>query len=105
MRVPNAAHDSGTLPTHSGDEANGNVVLLCSGTATARYLLVDVADASLATIDIGLVVAGQLWQLGRGMAYGVREGRLILDQRDRNPLTGGEFVVPALANPTFPLPW
>ena len=35
------------------------------------------------------------------MAYGVREGRLILDQRDRNPLTGAEFVVPALANPRF----
>lgn len=35
------------------------------------------------------------------MAYGVREGRLILDQRDRNPLTGAEFVVPALANSRF----
>jgi hypothetical protein len=44
--------------------------------ASARYLLVDVADASLATIDIGLLAAGPLWRLGRGMAYGVREGRL-----------------------------
>jgi hypothetical protein len=35
------------------------------------------------------------------MAYGVREGRLILEQRDRNPLTGAEFVVPALANSRF----
>ncbi len=33
--------------------------------------------------------------------YGVREGRLIRDQRDRNPLTGAAFVVPALANPRF----
>jgi len=55
--------------------------------ASARYLLVDVADASLATIDIGLLAAGPLWRLGRGMAYGVRAGRLILDQRDRNPLS------------------
>ena len=69
--------------------------------ASARYLLVDVADVSLATIDIGLLAAGPLWRLGRGMAYGVREGRLILDQRDRNPLTGAEFVIPALANPRF----
>jgi hypothetical protein len=30
-----------------------------------------------------------------------RADRLILDQRDRNPLTGAEFVVPALANPRF----
>jgi hypothetical protein len=59
MRVPNAAPDSGTPPAHTGDEANGNVVLLSSGTATARYLLVDVAGASLATIDIGLLVAGR----------------------------------------------
>lgn len=101
LEVPNAAHDSGTVPASTGDEANGNVVLLRSGAATARYLLVDVADTSLATIDIGILVAGPLWRLGRGMAYGVREGRMILDQRDRNPLTGAEFVVPALANPRF----
>jgi hypothetical protein len=99
--VPNAAHDSGILLAHTGYEANGNVVLIRSGAATARYLLLDVADASLATIDIGLLVAGPLWRLARGMAYGVREGRLILDQRDRNPLTGAKFVVPALANPRF----
>jgi hypothetical protein len=101
LATPDAAHDTGILPAHTGDETNGNVVLIRSGTATARYLLVDVADASLATIDIGLLVAGSLWRLGRGVAYGVREERLILDQRDRNPLTGAEFVVPALANPRF----
>jgi hypothetical protein len=101
LEVPSAAHDSGILPAHTGDEANGNVVLIRSGAATARYLLVDVADASLGTIDIGILAAGPLWRLARGMAYGVREGRLILDQRDRNPFTGAEFVVPALANPRF----
>ncbi|MCZ8146841.1 MAG: hypothetical protein O9325_03180 [Roseomonas sp.] len=101
LEVPNAAHDSGILPAHTGDEANGNVVLLRSGVASARYLLVDVADTSLATIDIGILAAGPLWRLTRGMAYGVREGRLILDQRDRNPLTGAEFIMPALANPRF----
>jgi hypothetical protein len=95
------AHDTGAVPASTGDEANGNVVLLRSGAATARYLLVDVADASLPAIDIGILAAGPLWRLGRGMAYGVREGRVVLDQRDRNPLTGAEFVVPALANPRF----
>jgi hypothetical protein len=95
------AHDSGAVPASTGDEANGNVVLLRSGTATARYLLVDVADASLSAIAIGILAAGPLWRLARGMAYGVREGRVVLDQRDRNPVTGAEFVVPALANPRF----
>ena len=101
LESPNAAHDSGILPAHTGDEANGNVVLLRSGVASARYLLVDIVDASMGTIDIGLLAAGPLWRLARGIAYGVREGRLILDQRDRNLLTGAEFVVPALANPRF----
>ena len=95
------AHDTGAVAASTGDEANGNVVLLRSGAATARYLLVDVADASLPAIDIGILAAGPLWRLARGMAYGVREGRVVLDQRDRNPLTGAEFVVPALANPRF----
>ena len=33
------------------------------------------------------------------MAYGVTEGRLMLDRRVRNLLTGAEFQVPALAKP------
>jgi hypothetical protein len=104
LESPSAAHDSGILPAHTGDEANGNVVLLRSGAATARYLLVDVADASLGVIDIGLLVAGPLWRLARGMAYGVREGRLIFDQRDRNPLTGAEFVSSCPRSPIRALP-
>jgi hypothetical protein len=39
--------------------------------------------------------------LGRSTAYGIREGRVMLDQRDRNPLTGVEFPVPAIINPRF----
>jgi hypothetical protein len=40
--------------------------------------------------------------VGRAGAFEpARLGRLILEQRDRNPLTGAEFVVPALANPRF----
>ena len=42
------------------------------------------------------------------MAYGVTEGRLMLDRRVRNLLTGAEFQVPALAKPRitrFTLPF
>jgi hypothetical protein len=58
-------------------------------------------------MDIGLLVAGQLWRLQRGTAYGIREGRVMLDRRDRNPYTGAEFPVPAIVNPrmaAFTLP-
>ena len=58
-------------------------------------------------MDIGLLVAGQLWRLLRGTAYGIREGRVMLDRRDRNPYTGAEFPVPAIVNPrmaAFTLP-
>ena len=48
-----------------------------------------------------------LWRLLRGTAYGIREGRMMLDRRDRNPYTGAEFPVPAIVNPrmaAFTLP-
>jgi hypothetical protein len=52
-------------------------------------------------MDIGLLVAWQLWRLLRGTAYWIREGRVMLDRRDRNPFTGAEFPVPAIVNPRF----
>jgi hypothetical protein len=50
-------------------------------------------------MDIGLLVAGQLWRLLRGTAYGIREGRVTPDRRDRNPYRGAEFPVPVIVNP------
>jgi hypothetical protein len=67
----------------------------------ARLLCVDLADGAAAFMDIRLLVAGQLWRLLRGKAYGIREGRVMLDRRDRNPFTGAEFPVPAIINPRF----
>ena len=93
------AHDSGTLPAQTGDAAGGNVVLLRTGAATGRYLQVDVAAPGMDTVDIGRLVAGPLSRVAHGPAYGLQEGRETLDRRDRNPLTGAEFPVPALANP------
>ena len=37
----------------------------------------------------------------RSTAYGIREGRVMLDRRDRNPFTEAEFPVPASINPRF----
>ncbi len=91
--------DSGILAAAIGDAANGNVVLLRSSAATGRYLQIDAVAPSATAIDLGRLVAGPLWRVSRAMAYGVTEGRLMLDRRDRNPLTGAEFPVPALANP------
>ena len=94
-----SAFDTGTLAASTSDAANGNVALLNSSAVTARYLQIDVASGSATVIDIGRLVAGPLWRVSRAMAYGVTEGRLMLDRRDRNTLTGAEFPVPALANP------
>ncbi len=92
-------HDSGTISANTGDGANGNVILLRSSAANGRYLQVDIAASGAAYIDVGRLVAGPLWRPSRAFACGVTEGRLMLDRRDRNPLTGAEFPVPALANP------
>jgi hypothetical protein len=35
----------------------------------------------------------------RGIAYGIRKGRVMLDRRARNPHKGAEFPVPAIVNP------
>lgn len=92
-------HDSGTIAATTSDAANGNVVLLRTSAATGRYMQIDITVPSATAIDLGRLVAGPLWRVSRAMAYGVTEGRMMLDRRDRNPLTGAEFPVPALANP------
>jgi hypothetical protein len=92
-------HDSGIIAAETGDEAGGNVVLLAPATVTTRYLRVEVTADGATAIDIGQLVAGPLWRPSRAFAYGVTEGREMLDRRDRNPLTGASFPVPALANP------
>lgn len=93
--------DTGTISTEAQDEAQGNVVLVLPAPVTARFLRIDLSDGAAAFMDIGLLVAGQLWRLQRGTAYGIREGRVMLDRRDRNPFTGAEFPVPAIINPRF----
>ncbi|WP_372918762.1 hypothetical protein [Sandarakinorhabdus sp.] len=95
------AHDSGVVAADTNDAAQGNVVTLLSAPAVGRYMRVDLAAASATAIDVGRLVAGPLWRVSRALSYGVQEGREILDQRDRNPLTGAEFPRPALANPRF----
>jgi hypothetical protein len=90
--------DTGAVDAATDAGCGGNVVMVTSA-VTGRYLQVDVAVAGLSSIDIGRLVAGSLWRLAHGPAYGLQEGRAVLDRRDRNSLTGAEFPVPALANP------
>ena len=98
----------GSATTYTSAAANGNVVLLHATAAAGRYLRLVIADASLTYIDVGRLVAGPLWSLTYAWAYGIAEGRAILDRRDRNPFTGAEFPVPAVVNPRtaqFSLPF
>ena len=90
----------------TGESFNGNVVILHPSSATGRYMRIDISDVA-AYLDIGRIVAGPLWRVRYGFAYGAAEGRLILDRRERNGHTGAEFAVPATNNPrmaTFTLP-
>ena len=99
--------DTGLFNAEAQDESQGNVVLVLPVPVTARYLRIELTDGAASYMDIGLLVAGQLWRLLRGTAYGIREGRVMLDRRERNPYTGAEFPVPAIVNPrtaAFTLP-
>jgi hypothetical protein len=91
--------DTALLNAGAQDESQGNVVLVLPAPVTARYLRFDLTDGAAPYMGIGLLVAGQLWRLQRGTAYGICEGRLMLDRRDRNPYTGAEFPLPAIMNP------
>jgi hypothetical protein len=93
------AWDSGALGVETDADALGNTSLLAPSAVVGRYLLVDVASPDAAVIDLGRLVAGPLWRPLHGFAYGAGEGREILDQRDRNPITAAEFPRPALFAP------
>jgi len=112
LRLANVANfattlaDTSAIAAEVSDEGMGNVIVTLSAPVTARYLRIDLAHAA-ASVDVGILAAGALWRVARGMAYGIQEGRVMLDRRDRNFLTGAEFPVPAIANPrmaTFTLP-
>jgi hypothetical protein len=94
--------DSGLQAASTGDEANGNVVVVRgAGTVSGRYVLMELADGSLTTVDIGVVALGALWRLTRAQAYGLTEGRVNGDRRDVNAITQAQFPVPAVFNPRF----
>jgi hypothetical protein len=99
--------DTGAIAAEAEDANQGNVILTLPAPAVGRYLRIDITNPTAAFTDIGVLAAGGLWRLLRGTAYGIREGRVMLDRRDRNPFTGAEFPVPAIANPrmaAFTLP-
>ena len=93
--------DTGTIAAEAEDANQGNVILTLPAPAVGRYMRIDITNPTAAFTDIGLLAAGALWRMQRGTAYGIREGRVMLDRRDRNPFTGAEFPVPSVANPRF----
>ncbi len=93
--------DSGTIAAEASDEGQGNVILTLANAVSARYLRIDLVDGAASLIDAGVLVAGALWRTERSIAYGIDEGRLMLDRRDRNAFTGAEFPVPAVINPRY----
>lgn len=94
--------DSGVISAETGEEANGNVIIVrAGGPVSGRYVLAELADGALTRVDVGCIAVGALWRLARAQSYGYSEGRVIADTRDINPLTRAEFPAPALLNPRF----
>jgi hypothetical protein len=93
--------DTGTIAAEAEDANQGNVILTLPAPALGRFLRIDIDNPAAAYTDIGVLAAGALWRTIRSIAYGIEEGRLMLDRRDRNPFTGAEFPVPAIANPRY----
>ena len=76
--------DTGMVSAETGVDAGGNVVLIASA-VSGRYLQIDVAAAGVSTVDIGRLVAGPLWRVAHGPAYGLQEGREVLDRCPGSP--------------------
>jgi hypothetical protein len=93
--------DTGTIAAEAEDANQGNVILTLPAPAVGRYLRIDIENPTATFTDIGVLAAGQLWRTERSIAYGIDEGRLMLDRRDRNAFTGAEFPVPAVINPRY----
>lgn len=103
-----ATWDTGAIDPETDDAAGGNVVLVTATPASGRYMYIEMEDAAAGLIDVGRIVAGPLWRPTYSFSYGAREGRMILDRRDRNATTGAEFPVAAVVNPRqalFDLPY
>lgn len=98
---------TGAFDPQTSAAAGGNVIVVNATSASGRYMILTLSDADASYLDVGRLVVGPLWRLEYGFSYGVTEGRLMLDRRDRNSFTGAEFPVPAVTNPrmtTFTLP-
>jgi hypothetical protein len=86
VRLANVANfsavlsDTGTINAEAQDEGQGNVVVVLPAPITARYVRIDLVDGAASLIDAGVLVAGALWRTERSIAYGIDEGRLMLDR-------------------------
>jgi hypothetical protein len=73
------------------DTNQDNFILILLAPVARRYPRIDVTDGAVTYMDIGPLVARQLWRLQRGTVYAMREGRAMLNRRDQNPFTGGRI--------------
>ena len=60
--------DTGQVNAEAQNESQGNIVLVLPVPVVARHLRIDLTDGAAPYMDIGLLVAGQLWRLRRGTA-------------------------------------
>lgn len=63
-------HDSGTAAAGADARFNGSFAYMLAADLAARYLRVDLTDAGLAFIDVGLLMAGPAFRPGRNFSFG-----------------------------------
>lgn len=63
-------HDSGVAAAGADPRHNGAVFYPLAADLSARYLRVDLADASLSFLDVGLLLAGPAFRPARNMSFG-----------------------------------
>jgi hypothetical protein len=85
------AHDSGTAAAGADPRYNGTVLHVLSANVSARYVRVDVTDATLSFIDAGLFLAGPAFRPTRNYSFGATFGYQDAGGAEQSPV-GKLFV-------------
>lgn len=79
-------HDSGAAAAGADPRYSGTAVYVLAANASARYLRIDLADASLSFIDVGLVLAGPAFRPARNYSFGAAFGYVEAGSADASPI-------------------
>lgn len=79
-------HDSGAAAAGVLATYRGSFAYMLSSDLSARYLRLDLADASLSFIDAGVLLAGPVFRPARNFSYGASIGFQEFGRNERSPV-------------------